>query len=374
MSRKKAFTRQVTVDTPDWMRDFRARWQLNGKRMVLAPRGPWAVLAPFISHWLGRVVFTPAAPTAADPHPVGGLRFALGPKVPPLAGLEMTNGGRMANRMMQFINAVYLAERLGLPVILSHEKKLVPLAATAARSVAILPAKSKGQKGFFLKSRFFFDEDFGPHHPRLLDGLTAADRHRITRDYVAPAMGFGPLDPARQQAQARDLAVHIRSGDIFPQDGRKPNAWYIQPPLAFYKKVITERLAEGLIDRVVIVCEDRRNPCIDALEVWLGENNIPMALQNGTLDEDLAYLRHARHFVFGTGTFGYGVAMLAGQIDTLAVFSHEAENYAGMLTIARLEHYTAAPERYIEPGRWQASAAQKQLMLDFPAEDLRLRV
>lgn len=74
-----------------------------------------------------------AVSSACDLHPLGGLRYALGPMIPPLSGLEMTNGWRMANRMMQFINAVYSTERLGLPMIRSYEKKLVPLTASEGR-------------------------------------------------------------------------------------------------------------------------------------------------------------------------------------------------------------------------------------------------
>ncbi|GAG64972.1 unnamed protein product, partial [marine sediment metagenome] len=57
----------------------------------------------------------------------------------------------------------------------------------------------------------------------------------------------------------KTLHVHIRSGDIFK---KTIHPLYIQPPLSFYTTVINSQHW----DKVCIVCEDSKNPCITELK------------------------------------------------------------------------------------------------------------
>ena len=51
------------------------------------------------------------------------------------------------------------------------------------------------------------------------------------------------------------LVVHIRSGDIMQKKLHGAQLYYVQPPLAFYQRIITAHN----FTRVVIVCEVRRS-------------------------------------------------------------------------------------------------------------------
>ena len=59
------------------------------------------------------------------------------------------------------------------------------------------------------------------------------------------------------------LHLHIRSGDIFA--ATSPNPWYVPPPLSYYKLAIRHFRRLHPNPKIILVIEDRRNPCIDRL-------------------------------------------------------------------------------------------------------------
>jgi hypothetical protein len=179
--------------------------------------------------------------------------------------------------------------------------------------------------------------------------------------------GLRPVDMALSDARSRELAVHVRSGDIFSDN---PHPAYVQPPLSFYRKVIANLLDQKLVDRVCIVAEDRRNPCIGAVEGYLTSIGVPVTMQSGTLADDVDYLRHARHVVYGFGTFGYGVSVLGGQIKTLSYFSEMPLAYGALPNVEAVNSYRSAPGTYIKAGEWTRSPEQLRLMLEFPEDNI----
>lgn len=88
------------------------------------------------------------------------------------------------------------------------------------------------------------------------------------------------------------LHIHIRSGDIW----NYTNDFMIQPPCIYYENEINSRKW----DKVIIVCEDRVNPCVEYLEKkyqnvkYFGENS---------LETDINELLTATNIIMGTGTF-----------------------------------------------------------------------
>ena len=91
-----------------------------------------------------------------------------------------------------------------------------------------------------------------------------------------------------------DLYIYLRGGDIFTRlNIANPN--YIQPPLCFYKKV----LSEFIFRKLIIISEDMSNPVISILLkdypfIKYNKNNIKL---------DLSYLVNSYNIIYGTSSF-----------------------------------------------------------------------
>jgi hypothetical protein len=167
---------------------------------------------------------------------------------------------------------------------------------------------------------------------------------------------------------ADEVVIHLRAGDIF---GPAPHPNYGQPPLAYYQSVVASLRAEG-IGRVCLVYEDRGNPVIAALEEWLAAEGLPCRHQSGRVEEDIAFLMAARHLVFGSGSFGHGICLLAGQIASVHAFDRMGL-YEGLPNIGRLRLAHDAGGGYIPDWGWTNAPEQRQLMIDYPASAIGFR-
>lgn len=292
-----------------------------------------------------------------------------------IIGLKVRRFGRMGNNFIQTVNAIFLARRMGLSYVhapkfgLEGTSKIV-----TDGTITLIPADEDPPAGLYLEGPFYFRTTFGSD---VFKDFSNTDIYAEAQRFIVPAVGLPPtrhdLDPER----ARELAVHVRSGDIFSE---KPHPQYVQPPLSFYTAIVDGLLKEDLIDKVCIVAEDRANPCIDALENYLNGNGIPVRMQSGSLLEDVTYLRGARHSVFGLGSFGYGICLLSGPVETLHVFDASAfsgrsdyadlPSYDGLPNVRKLTAVVTKKGGYISPTGWKNTPEQRQLMLDYPAEDL----
>ena len=125
------------------------------------------------------------------------------------------------------------------------------------------------------------------------------------------------------------LAIHIRSGDVFV---RRPNPFYVQPPLSFYQLVIDDLLtSQHRVDRVCIVEKDRKNSCVDALIGNLKIKKIKPRIQNVTFEKDLRTLVNAKHLVFGIGIFGQAVTWLSKKFILSPIFLLIRKTYATLI-------------------------------------------
>ena len=86
---------------------------------------------------------------------------------------------------------------------------------------------------------------------------------------------------------------------------------YVQPPLAFYQKIITE----NSFTKAIIVCEDHNNPTIDALAKW----NSNITFSSGVLEDDVATIIDASYLAVSFGTFSPMLSLLSDTIKTIYV-------------------------------------------------------
>ena len=300
-----------------------------------------------------------------------------------IVGLKINHPGRFGNVLLQTTHAIELARRTGLRFVqLGFHALLDITAPVMVDGVTILPHSAPlPPDGLFLTGVFFNSSVFAPVLGPLLRCSAADERihNRIAQRILRPHVLSGLPLPGEQHPED-EVTIHIRSGDLF-QPGQEVERAYRQPPLAFYTLVVARLRAAGLIRRVRLIFEDRGNPCIDRLEAWLGEQDIPCRVQSGTLHQDMSALIDAPHLVFGYGTFGYAACRLSRAIRTLHYFAPELGGRYGLIeTIERVYAVSDRQGQYIKAldwngadhGEWMNTDEQRALMLAYPEEWLQV--
>ena len=292
----------------------------------------------------------------------------------PIIGLAFTYAGRLGNMLLQYTNAILLAERTGLRYIqLGRHELSDPQAPVSVAGLTFLPSNADLPPcGAFLTGDFFNSSDFVPVLSQFLSFGSSEEIEycRVVREIIRPHLLTG-LSSCPAGHVEDELTIHLRSGDIFGPEQTDASG-YIQPPLAFYIVVVNKLVASGTITRVRLVFEDRGNPCVDALEEFLAANAIAFRCQSGTLAEDLSALVDAPHLVFGYGTFGYAVCRLSSHIKTLHYFAPELGGcYALIPGIDQVFSVRDREGAYIK--EWNNTPEQRQTMRTYPSEALEIQ-
>lgn len=213
--------------------------------------------------------------------------------------LELLKEQRLGNQMITFIKGIQLAKYLGIKIVF------------------IKP-------GFIMQTRPFFYEDIRfelvtsklyRHHYagkcnvnrlyyKIYDKLPLItfDLDSKFRSYFAQL-----LTPVNVSDDA--LVVHLRSGDIFH---KAIHYLYGQPPCGFYREAIQMKNWS----KVIIVSEDRRNPCVNILE-----NETNSKFEQHELKYDLSILLNARNVALSRGTFGFAVLALSNKLKNIFMFN-----------------------------------------------------
>ncbi len=221
------------------------------------------------------------------------------------------------------------------------------------------------ESGAWLTGNFFYPQQLG----RMLNEIDGAARYRTVQDFVLP--GLMKKLPDGDVKHADELTVHLRAGDIFAPGA--VHGFYVQPPLAFYTFLVRRLMAKRRISRVRLIYEDKGNPCVDGLISFLERAGIACRTQSASLAEDLAALVDAPYLALGFGTFGLAAALLSRRLGTVFFFEgSNMDDYAGIPSIGRMMLVRDRTRRYIQPGAWQNTPAQRQLMLDYPEDGLEM--
>ena len=145
--------------------------------------------------------------------------------------------------------------------------------------------------------------------------------------------------------------IHFREGDIF---SNCPHKAYVQPPLSYYKNIINN------YDNTILICEDKKNPCINEL---LKQENIEYI--SNTLEKDLSNLSNVSNLVIGFGTFGFLLYLMNPCLKNLYIpdfFVNELPkgDWGDDINV----HIIELPN-YIKVGEWKNSVEQRKMMLDY---------
>jgi hypothetical protein len=292
--------------------------------------------------------------------------------------------GRFSNNVIQLLHGTILARRLGvstvvLPSCFAHFNA-VRLALDGMAFVQ--EGMSGSDSGLQLMSYCWFPN--GALRP-LFETITIGDVNRSLEHLVRPLFfQYLPFRIAPCAIADADLkpvtriAIHIRSGDLFmgqSQDAVRPHPYYVQPPLDFYCSSLEHALSH--VDgphSIQLVIEDHRNPVVGAIIEWMQRCAISYQLVNGSFLEAVQLMLSANVMISSYGSIVEMIGMLSTSLHTVYAFQaygRWAERY--LSGHGRYEHlgqpknlYEIKPEGdYIQPGCWQGTTEQCDLMLRF---------
>lgn len=283
-----------------------------------------------------------------------------------IVGIDLYENGAFGNFIIQCLLAIGICIALKLKYIkLPARDRSEVLDYAEPREIGgitFIPAShALPTDGYFL-SGMFFDVQI----QKLAGDLEQERSRHIITNYIRPL--FNRLPPRFPTKPDDQLLIHIRSGDIF-------STWvaphYPQPPLAFYKLVIERLITEKGIASIKLVFENRLNPVISELEAYIVALGIPLETQSGTLADDVAALVNGRYLVFGLGTFGPGVCHLSERVEEVYYFaSGWPQHFRGIPTIGKIVEVVDRAGAYTKVGEWDNSPERRQMMIDYPIEQL----
>jgi hypothetical protein len=149
----------------------------------------------------------------------------------------------------------------------------------------------------------------------------------------------------------KNVYIHFRGGDIFSSN---PHKAYVQPPLSYYKDIIND------YDSSKLVCEDKKNPCVNEL---LKQENVEYI--SNTLEKDLFILSNVSNLIIGFGTFGFLLYLMNPHLKNLFVpdfFVNELPkgHFGDDINV----HIINLPN-YIKVGDWKNTIEQQKIMLEY---------
>jgi hypothetical protein len=283
----------------------------------------------------------------------------------PIEGCQVTPFGRFGNNVLQLAHAIAFARSQGLQWVAADRL------GTAFRrgchqlndSLQVYIDVPPPDGGAALLGRYFDWWGLGSGLRRF-QGATLG---QVVRHQIA---GVLDLDPEPTHAEQPQLHMHIRGGDVFGSQGTVHKG-YVQPPLCYYTMVAEDWLERQGVGQVVVVSQDRLNPCVDALVAWAARRDIALQFVSSTERQDIGCLLAATDIVAGLGTFVPMIALASQTVRRLFFFRDPHQLAAAQANGIKVETLSDACGSYIARGHWENSPEQRQIMLKYPGSCLR---
>ena len=260
----------------------------------------------------------------------------------PFRSLRIKRWLNFGNMVGQLARAVTFARRHDVPLVTGPESVWFE----SGRVAGVRLRLDDSVRGPALEGRFFYGPVLG------LESTIPVEVIRGLRSRFAP----GPAGPVRE------LAIHIRSGDIFGDD---PHPDYWPQPLSYFQAVVDSVRPS----RLAIVSQDDRHPALDPFVAWCGERGIGVDVCNGSLRDDLEVLLSARSLCLSVGTMGLATAWLSERVER--VFLPRAEQI-GELQALGVEVWSADLPDASALGPWTGAPEQQAGLLGGPTPPLRV--
>ena len=149
----------------------------------------------------------------------------------------------------------------------------------------------------------------------------------------------------------KTIHIHFRGGDIFSST---PHKAYVQPPLSYYKDIINE------YDSIKLVCEDKKNPCINEL---LKQENVEYI--SNTLEKDLSILSNVSNLVIGFGTFGFLLYLMNPYLKKLYIPDFVVNELPKGEWGNDIKVHIIELPNYIKVGEWKNTIEQRKMLLEY---------
>jgi hypothetical protein len=257
--------------------------------------------------------------------------------------------GRLGNNIYQLLNIVNIANK---------EQKRVNIDNLKLKLNGIINLNNIVKEFENYNESSNINSDFMPKNLHLFNkrNINILDFFNISKKFIVPNLkiNINPLD-------IKTCCIHIRSGDIFSEEGHL-NSNYIQPPLAYYKKIISDINDE--YDKFIIISEkDKINPCIQGLLNYSSK----IEFQSKSEYEDYEILMRTQTIILSRSSFSDSVVYLSPNIKNVYFwnYNHCFSNDLELPNRINFHPYKLTDE-YIEMGNWKNNEEQLNLMKNYP--------
>tara|TARA_Y100001970_G_C14258181_1_gene877200 strand:- start:12123 stop:12890 length:768 start_codon:yes stop_codon:yes gene_type:complete len=245
--------------------------------------------------------------------------------------------GRIGNNVLQLIRAIYYAKIKNHNIILIKENPYILCRGIQINDNENVNKETIADSFFSLKKFNIIDPQ-----PYIMK--------EIFQNIIKPFFKYSNNEIIDKIDNKSELFIHFRGGDIFLPN---PHKAYVQPPLSYYKKIITD------YNKINLVCEDKLNPCINEL---LKLENVDYLSK--TLEDDIKILSNVENLVIGFGTFGFLLYLMNKNLKNLYIPKYFLDELPkgewGNVNIHSIEL-----PNYIKIGEWKFNEEQKNKMLSY---------
>lgn len=155
-----------------------------------------------------------------------------------------------------------------------------------------------------------------------------------------------------------DIGIHIRSGDLFQNIGNT-HSKYLQPPLYFYEKIISENKSK----KIVIVYENNKNPVVNKLiDKYKQCDNI--IFQSSNIINDIYTLSNCNQLVISNGTFWLIPYFESNIIENIIIADYMKNNH-WFIFDDNTNYYEIKLPNYMNGQVWKNTLEQQKTMLTY---------
>lgn len=266
--------------------------------------------------------------------------------------------GNFGNHLLQLSGALKVAIETESVLMYPHNQ-IIP------NQIFDFRSSKNSQCNLKVISLFFYhDECF--QYPLIHD----QERREISIKYILPLLKkkYKSINDYNQNWDVENsLVINIRSGDIFRDDYKSKAAVisgiknYVQPPLAFYKKIIDHSYYKNII---IVTQPDKRNPVIHELlkqydKIIIKEHICPL--------DDFMMLLDAKHLVTCHSSFSWFAALISENLLVL----HQPQSFS-VKGINDFDVYTYNVDNYIPHGSWKATKENLKKMINLPDKNIHV--
>jgi hypothetical protein len=291
--------------------------------------------------------------------------------------LEIVPFNRFGNNFHQLLNAAVLAPKMGIRDILFPQSFTRGASAGCTLAGLRFLHQADPSVGRALSGHYFWIEPF----EHLFAQVSPRQMFDTLTNCIQPLYN-GLISRAVPAHDEYVMHFHFRSGDIFRS--AKTHGSYVQPPLSYFRAALRHAVEQYGVRRAVLVYEDTGNPCVLAFKNYLESIAFEHCVQSASLEEDICELLRARIICYGLATFVESILCLSSHARVAYAF-RDPEFGAGLnkprgcgiremllLKGMTLHVGTDTGSGYISKDGWMNTAQQRELMLNYPEDALKL--